>query len=55
MPKNQNYLLGKADLGFFLSYGLRTTIKIRISSTFYVIDNFQAVIVKIRAKKYKLQ
>ena len=41
-PKNQNYLLGKADLGFFLSYGLRTTIKITIFSTFYVIDNFSS-------------
>ena len=37
--KNQNHLLGKADLGFLLSYGLRTTIKITIFSTFYVIDN----------------
>ena len=40
MPKNQNYLLEKADLRFFLSYGLRTTIKITIFSTFYVTDNF---------------
>ena len=27
-PRNQNYLLGKADLKFFLRHGLRTTIKI---------------------------
>ena len=38
--KNQNILLGKADLRFFLSYRLRTTIKITIFSTFYVVDNF---------------
>ena len=38
-PKTQNYLLGKADLGFFLRSGWRTTIKITIFSTFYVIDN----------------
>ena len=38
--KNQNYLLEKADLRFFLGYGLRTTIKITIFSTFYVTDNF---------------
>ena len=37
--KNQNYLLGKADLRFFPSYGLRTTI---IFSTFYVTDNFSS-------------
>ena len=36
-PKNQNYLLGKADLGFFYSYRLRSTTKITIFST-YVID-----------------
>ena len=36
-PKNQNYLLGKADLGFFFNYRLRSTIKITIFST-YVID-----------------
>ena len=38
-PKTQNYLLGKADLGFFLRSGWRTTIQITIFSTFYVIDN----------------
>ena len=32
-PKNQNHLLGKAHLGFFLSYGLRATIKITILGT----------------------
>ena len=40
IPKNQNYSLGNADLGFFVSYGLRTTMKITIFSTSYVIDNF---------------
>ena len=40
--KNQNYLLGKTDLEFFLSYRLRTTIKIIIFSTFYVIDVFSS-------------
>ena len=39
-PKNQNYLLGKVDLRFFLSYRLSATVKIKIFSTFYVIDNF---------------
>ena len=52
-PKNQNYLLPKADLRFFLSYRLRTTIKITIVSTFQVI-NFQAVIVKVCVKRYRL-
>ena len=41
-PKNQNYLLEKSDLRFFLNYGLRTTIKITIFSTFYVTDNFSS-------------
>ena len=36
IPKNQNYLLGNADLGFFLSCRLRTTIKITKFSTFYI-------------------
>ena len=31
--KNQNYVLEKADLRFFLNYGLRITIKITIFST----------------------
>ena len=44
-PKNINYLLEKADLRFFLSYGLMTTIKITIFSSFYVKDNFQAKII----------
>ena len=48
--KNQNKLLEIRHLRFFLSYGLRTTIKITIFSTFYVKINFQAVIVKIHAK-----
>ena len=33
-PKNQNYLLGKVDLGFFLSYGLRATAKVQHSALF---------------------
>ena len=41
MQKNQNYLLGRADLGIFLSYGLRTTIKITIFSTFFI-DSFSS-------------
>ena len=40
--KNLNYLLKKSDLRFFLNYGLRTTIKITIFSTFYVTDNFSS-------------
>ena len=50
-PKNQNYLLGKADFRFFLSYGLRTTIKITISSTFYVKDNFSSCYSRNSCKK----
>ena len=45
--KNQNYLLKKVDLRFFLSCRLRITIKIAICRT------FQAVIVKNCAKKYR--
>ena len=41
-PKNQNYLLEKSDLRFFLNYGLRTTIKITIITTFYVTNNFSS-------------
>ena len=41
-PKNQNNLLEKADLRFFLIYVLRTTIKITIFSTFYVTNNFSS-------------
>ena len=41
-PKNQNYLLWKANLRFFLSYGLKTTIKMTIFSTFYVTDTFSS-------------
>ena len=32
-PKNQNYLLGKTHLGFFLNYGLRARVKITILGT----------------------
>ena len=52
-PKNQNYLLGKADLGFFLSYRLRTTIKLQYSVLFTLQIIFQAVVVEICAKKYR--
>ena len=48
-PKNQNYLLEKPDLKFFHSYGLSTTIKITIFSTFYVIDNVSSRLVEICA------
>ena len=41
-PKSQNYLPGMGDLRFFLSYGLRATIKITICSTFYVLDNLSS-------------
>ena len=37
-PQNQNCIQGKVDLKFFLSYRLRTSVKIIIFSTFYVID-----------------
>ena len=50
-PKNQNYLLGKADLRFFLSNRLRTTIKIAIFSMFYVIDNFSSCYSRNLCKK----
>ena len=53
-PKNQNYLLGVAELGFFLSYELGTTIKITIFSTFYVIDNFSSCYRQNFCKKYRL-
>ena len=53
-PKNQNYLLEKANLRFFLNYGFRTAIKITILGTFYVTDNFQTVVVKIHAKRCRL-
>ena len=39
--KNQNYVLEKTNLRFFLSYGLRNT-KITIFSTFFVIGNFSS-------------
>ena len=50
--KNQNYLPGKTVL-FFLSYGLKTTIKIKISRTFYmnVIDNFSSCYSQNLSKK----
>ena len=41
-PKNQNYLPENANFRFFLSYGLRTTIQIKIFSFFYVTDNFSS-------------
>ena len=50
-PKNQNYLLEKSDLRFFLNYGLRTTIKITIFSTFYVTDNFSSCYSRNSCKK----
>ena len=50
-PKNQNYLLEKADLRFFLNCGLRTTIKITIFSTFYVTDNFSSCYSRNSCKK----
>ena len=53
-PKNQNYLLGVAELGFSLSYELGTTIKITIFSTFYVIDNFSSCYRQNFCKKYRL-
>ena len=40
--KNQNYVLDKTNLGFFLSYGLRNIIKITIFSTFFVTVNFSS-------------
>ena len=49
--KNKNYLLEKADLRFFLNYGLRTTIKITIFSTFYVTDNFSSCYSRNSCKK----
>ena len=50
-PKNQNYLIEKADLRFFLNYGLRTTIKITIFSTFYVTDKFSSCYSRNSCKK----
>ena len=50
-PKNQNYLLEKSVLRFFLNYGLRTTIKITIFSTFYVTDNFPSCYSQNSCKK----
>ena len=40
--QKKSILLEKADLRFFLSYGLRTTIQITIFSTFYATDNFSS-------------
>ena len=40
-PKNQNYLLKKSDLRFFLNYGFRITIKITILSPFYIRQFFK--------------
>ena len=53
-PKNQNYLLNKANLRFFLSYGLRTTKKSQYSVLFMLWITFQVAIVEICAKKYRL-
>ena len=53
-PKKQNYLLEKADLRFFLSYRLQTTIKITIFSTFYVTDKFSSCHSRNSCKKYRL-
>ena len=50
-PKNQNYLLEKSDLRFFFNYGLRTTIKITMFSTFYVTDNFSSCYSQNSCKK----
>ena len=50
-PKNQNYLLEKSDLRFFLNYGLRITLKITIFSTFYVTDNFSSCYSRNSCKK----
>ena len=52
-PKNQNYLLYKTDLGLFFSYGLRNIIKSQYSVLFMLRIIFQAVLVKIHAKKKK--
>ena len=52
--KNQYNLLEKADLSFFLIYMLRTTIKLQFSVLFMLQIIFQAVIVEIHAKKYRL-
>ena len=40
-PKNQNHLLKKSDLRFFLNHGFRITIKITILSPFYVRQLFK--------------
>ena len=52
MPKNQNYLLVKADVRFFFSFGLRTTIKVTIFSIFYVTDNFSSCYGNEKTKKF---
>ena len=50
-PKNQNYLLEKAELRFLLNYGLRTTVKITVFSTFYVTDHFSSCYSRNSCKK----
>ena len=50
-PKNQNYLLEKADSRFFRNYRLRSSIKITIFSTFYVTDNFSGCYSRNSCKK----
>ena len=54
-PKNQNYLLEKADLTFFFEYELRTIIKITIFSTFYVTDKFSSCYNQYSCKKTLFQ
>ena len=51
MPKKWK-LLEKADLGFFLNYGLTTTMKIKYSVLFMLYIIFQVVTVKIREKEH---
>ena len=54
MPKTSKLLIEKADLRFFLTYVLRTKIKITISSPFYVIDNFSSCYGRNSCKKNRL-
>ena len=53
-PKNQYYLLGKADLKFFLSYRFRTIIEIKMFSTSYITDNLLSCYSQNLCKKYRL-
>ena len=45
--KNQNYLLGKVDLRFFLSYGLKTTINTSLFNNIYLTDNVLKFVQKV--------